>query len=81
MVVASGFEAGGHRGTFLKLAEDSLTGTFALVPQVASRVRIPVIAVGGIASAPALGASGVQIGTAYLACDESGTAPPPRNAL
>jgi nitronate monooxygenase len=78
-VVASGFEAGGHRGSFLKPAEESLVGTFALVPQVASRVGIPVIAAGGIADGRgiaatlALGAMGVQIGTAFLACDDSGT--------
>jgi nitronate monooxygenase len=78
-VVASGFEAGGHRGSFLKPAEESLMGTFALVPQVVRRVSIPVIAAGGIAdghgiaAAFALGAKAVQIGTAFLACDESGT--------
>ena len=78
MVVASGFEAGGHRPSFLRPAEDSLVGTFALVPQVADKVRIPVIAAGGIAdgrgivAALTLGAEAVQIGTAFLACDESG---------
>ena len=76
-IVASGFEAGGHRGAFLRPAEDSLIGTFALVPQVADRVKAPVIAAGGIADARgiraaiALGAKGVQIGTAFLACEES----------
>lgn len=78
-VAASGFEAGGHRPSFLKPAEESLMGTFALVPQVADKVRIPVIAAGGIAdgrgivAALTLGADAVQIGTAFLACDESGT--------
>lgn len=78
MVVASGFEAGGHRAAFLRPAEESLVGTLALVPQVVDQVRVPVIAAGGIAdgrgvaAALALGAQGVQIGTAFLACDESG---------
>lgn len=77
MVVATGFEAGGHRVSFLHEAQDVLTGTLALVPQVADAVRIPVIAAGGIAdgrgvaAALALGAQGVQIGTAFLACRES----------
>ncbi|HYD79018.1 MAG TPA: nitronate monooxygenase [Paucimonas sp.] len=77
MVVATGFEAGGHRVSFLRSAEESLTGTVALVPQVVDAVRIPVIAAGGIADARgiaaalALGAKGVQIGTAFLACAES----------
>lgn len=77
MIVATGFEAGGHRVSFLRAAEESLTGTFALVPQVADAVRVPVIAAGGIAdgrgiaAALALGAHGVQIGTAFLACEES----------
>jgi nitronate monooxygenase len=78
LIVASGFEAGGHRVSFLRPAEESLTGTFALVPQVADRVKAPVIAAGGIAdgrgiaAALTLGAQGVQIGTAFLACEESG---------
>lgn len=78
MVVASGFEAGGHRAAFLRPAEESLVGTLALVPQVVDQVSVPVIAAGGIAdgrgvaAALALGAQGVQIGTAFLACDESG---------
>jgi nitronate monooxygenase len=50
-VAASGFEAGGHRGSFLRAAEDSLTGTFSLVPQIADMVNVPVIAAGGIADA------------------------------
>ncbi len=72
-IVASGFEAGGHRGAFLRPAEESLIGTFALIPQVVDRVKAPVIAAGGIADARgikaalALGAKGVQIGTAFLA--------------
>jgi nitronate monooxygenase len=77
-VVASGFEAGGHRPSFLKAAEQSLLGTFVLVPQIAASVKIPVIAAGGIAdgrgivAAVTLGAQAVQIGTAFLACEESG---------
>src|SRR3954453_6776182 len=64
IIVASGFEAGGHRGSFLRAAEDSLTGTFSLVPQVVDRVSVPVVAAGGIADARgivaalALGAEG-----------------------
>lgn len=77
VVVASGFEAGGHRGSFLGSVESSLTGTFSLIPQVSDRVSIPVVAAGGIAdgrgiaAALVLGAEGVQIGTAFLACAES----------
>jgi len=76
-IIAQGNEAGGHRGVFL--AEDVSTqpGTFALLPQVVKAVKVPVIAAGGIADAQgvraalALGASGVQVGTAYLLCPES----------
>src|SRR5713101_3216327 len=77
-VVASGFEAGGHRGSFLRSAEDSLTGTLSLIPQIVDIVNMPVIAAGGIADARgviaalALGAEAVQMGTAFLACEESG---------
>lgn len=77
LLVATGFEAGGHRVSFLRQSEDSLTGTFALIPTVAAKVKIPVIAAGGIANAKGiaaamiLGAQGVQIGTAFLACEES----------
>jgi len=87
IVVASGFEAGGHRGSFLKPAEDSLTGTFSLVPQTVDAVKVPVVAAGGIADARgivaafALGAEGVQIGTAFLACEESGAHPLHRQAI
>ncbi len=86
-IAASGFEAGGHRGSFLRAAEDSLTGTLALVPQLVDRVALPVIAAGGIADARgvvaalALGAEGVQIGTAFLGCEESGASPLHRAAL
>jgi nitronate monooxygenase len=87
LVVASGFEAGGHRGSFLRSSEDSLTGTISLVPQTVEAVRIPVIAAGGIADARgmaaafALDAEGVQIGTAFLACEESGAHPLHREAI
>src|SRR6202035_3488425 len=86
-VVASGFEAGGHRGSFLRSAEDSLTGTLSLVPQIADVVNVPVIAAGGIADARgviaalALGAEAVQMGTAFLACEESGASLLHRQAL
>ena len=86
-IVASGFEAGGHRGSFLRSAEDSLTGTFSLVPQIADKVKVPVIAAGGIADARgviaalALGAEGVQMGTVFLACEESGASLLHRQAL
>jgi nitronate monooxygenase len=87
LVVASGLEAGGHRPSFLRSAESRLTGLFALVPQVVDAVRIPVIAAGGIAdgrtvaAALTLGASGVQVGTAFLACEESNATPGHRAAL
>jgi len=87
IVAASGFESGGHRGSFLRTSEESLTGTFSLVPQVVDSVSVPVVAAGGIADARgvvaafALGAEGVQIGTAFLACEESGASPLHRNAL
>jgi nitronate monooxygenase len=86
-VVASGFEAGGHRGSFLRPAEDSLTGTFSLVPQIADKVNVPVIAAGGIADARGvvaalvLGAEAVQMGTVFLACEESGAGLLHRQAL
>jgi nitronate monooxygenase len=77
-VVAQGGEAGGHRGTFAGPVESSLIGTIALVPQVCDAVSVPVIASGGImdgrgvAAALCLGASAVQMGTAFLTCDEAG---------
>ncbi|MEQ7734836.1 NAD(P)H-dependent flavin oxidoreductase, partial [Escherichia coli] len=86
-VVASGSESGGHRVSFLKPAEESLVGTFSLVPQVADAVRIPVIAAGGIAdrrgfaAAMALGTEAVQVGTAFLATQESAAVPAYRELL
>lgn len=79
IVLATGLEAGGHRPSFLKRAEDSLVGTLPLVPQVRDAVSVPVVAAGGIgdargmAAALTLGADGVQLGTAFLACQESNT--------
>lgn len=76
-IIAQGFEAGGHRGIFLSDDLSTQMGTFALVPQVADAVKVPVIAAGGIADARgivaalALGASAVQIGTAYLFTPEA----------
>ena len=87
VIAASGFEAGGHRGSFLQPSEDSLTGTMALVPQVVDAVKLPVVAAGGIGDARgivaafALGAEGVQMGTAFLACEESGANTLHRKAL
>ncbi len=86
-VVVQGYEAGGHRATFLAPVEESLVGTMALVPQVVDAVTVPVIASGGImdgrgiAAARALGAQGVQLGSAFLACDEAGTETTYREAL
>ena len=86
-IAASGFEAGGHRGSFLRAAEDSLVGTLSLVPQIVDVVDVPVIAAGGIADARgvvaafALGAEAVQMGTAFLACEESGASRLHREAL
>ncbi|MFD4421464.1 NAD(P)H-dependent flavin oxidoreductase [Agromyces sp. NPDC058484] len=86
-VVATGSEAAGHRVSFLRPAEESLVGTFALVPQVVDAVRVPVIAAGGIAdrrgvaAAFALGASGVQVGTAFLRTRQSGANDAHRRAI
>ena len=90
-LIAQGLEAGGHRGHFLNIeTAHDLTlqmGTFALLPQIVNAVKIPVIAAGGIADAAgvkaamALGAAAVQVGTAYLLCDEATTSPLHRAAL
>jgi nitronate monooxygenase len=87
VIIAQGAEAGGHRGMFLTDNIAEQPGTFALVPQVVDAVKVPVIAAGGIAdgrgiaAAFALGASGVQIGSAYLRCPESRVSAPARVAL
>jgi len=76
-IVAQGLEAGGHRGMFLSDDPTTQIGTLALLPQVVRAVRIPVVAAGGIAdargvaAAMALGAAGVQVGTAFLLCHEA----------
>lgn len=86
-IIAQGLEAGGHRGMFLSDAVTSQVGTLALVPQVVDAVAVPVIAAGGIAdgrgiaAAFALGAAGVQIGTAYLFSPQSLISPLHRAAL
>jgi len=86
-VIAQGAEAGGHRGIFLSEDLSTQVGTFALLPQVVRAVKVPVIAAGGIADADgvtaavALGAAGVQIGTAYLLCPEATTSAMHRAAL
>ena len=86
-IIAQGFEAGGHRGMFLSNDLSNQIGTFALIPQVVQAVALPVIAAGGIAdargvaAAMALGAAGVQVGTAYLLCPEATTSAVHRAAL
>jgi nitronate monooxygenase len=86
-IIAQGSEAGGHRGMFLTSDLGTQVGTFALLPQVVRAVKVPVIAAGGIADAQgvraamALGAAGVQVGTAYMLCPEAKTSTPHRAAL
>lgn len=86
-VIASGVEAGGHRGTFLGPQEEATLGARVLWPQVARAVEIPTIAAGGIMTgvdileALAVGAQAVQMGSAFLVCDESGIHPAYREAL
>jgi len=86
-VIAQGWEAGGHRGHFLSHDLTRQAGTMALLPQVVRAVRIPVIATGGIVDAASiraamtLGASAVQVGTAFLLCDEAITSAPHRQLL
>ena len=86
-IIAQGLEAGGHRGIFLSDDLTTQVGTFALLPQIVNAVRCPVIAAGGIADAKgvaaalALGAAGVQVGTAYLLCPEATTSALHRAAL
>src|SRR5207302_7218733 len=86
-IIAQGVEAGGHRGMFLSDDLSAQVGTFALVPQIVQAVRVPVIAAGGIsdakgvAAAMALGAAGVEMGTAFLLCREATTSAVHRAAL
>jgi nitronate monooxygenase len=87
MIIASGFEAGGHRPSFLANAESSTTGTFVLLQLMKEKIKTPIIAAGGIANgrgvaaALTLGASAAQIGTAFLATDESNALPIHRQML
>jgi nitronate monooxygenase len=87
MIIASGFEAGGHRPSFLDKAESSVIGSFVLLQLIREKIKVPVIAAGGIASgkgvaaALALGASAVQVGTAFLATEESNALPIHRQML
>lgn len=87
MIVAQGSEAGGHRGTFLGPYEQGMVGTLALIPQITDKVNVPVIAAGGImdgrgiVAAFALGAEGVQMGTAFLTVEESDAHPEHQRAI
>ena len=86
-VIAQGWEAGGHRGLFLSHELTEQLSTLSLLPQLVDALKIPVIAAGGIAdargvqAAMALGAAGVQVGTAYLLCPEANTSAVHRAAL
>ena len=87
LIIASGFEAGGHRPSFLASAESSTTGTFVLLQLIKEQVKTPIIAAGGIATgkgiaaALTLGADAAQVGTAFLATDESNALPIHRQML
>ncbi|WP_277680001.1 NAD(P)H-dependent flavin oxidoreductase [Gracilibacillus dipsosauri] len=78
MVVVQGSEAGGHRGSFINGAQENLVGLMSLIPQVVDNISIPIVAAGGIMdgrglmASICLGAMGVQMGTAFLTCIESG---------
>jgi nitronate monooxygenase len=86
-VIAQGAEAGGHRATFLELANDPMLGISVMIPLFTNSLKIPVIAAGGImtgagiAAAFALGATAAQLGTAFIACPESGASRPYKDAL
>ena len=86
-IIASGFEAGGHRPSFLAPAEQSTIGSFVLLQLIKEKVKLPVVAAGGIANgrgvaaAFVLGADAVQVGTAFLACEESGALPVHRQMI
>jgi nitronate monooxygenase len=87
LIIASGFEAGGHRPSFLAPAEQSITGTFVLLQLLKEKIKTPIIAAGGIANgrgiaaAMMLGADAAQVGTAFLATEESGALPVHRKML
>lgn len=87
IIIASGFEAGGHRPSFLAPAEQSTIGSFVLLQLIKEKVKTPIVAAGGIANgrgiaaAFILGADAAQIGTAFLACDESGALPVHKSML
>lgn len=87
MVIASGMEAGGHRGSFIKAAEDSLHSSSSLLGQLQGAINIPIIAAGGISDGRAIhsalnqGAAAVQLGTAFLATDESNASAAHKSAL
>lgn len=86
-IIAQGGEAGGHRGTWLRDPYDALTGTLALTRLIVREVRVPVVAAGGImdgagiAAVFALGAQAAQLGTAFIACPESGASQVHKDAL
>lgn len=86
-IIAQGLEAGGHRGMFLSKDISTQMGLFALLPQIVSKVSVPVIAAGGICdsrsvkAAMELGAAAVQVGTAYMLCDEAKTSALHRQAI
>jgi nitronate monooxygenase len=87
VIIAQGLEAGGHRGIFLSEDLTTQVGLFSLIPQIRDAVTVPVVAAGGIAdvdgiaAALAFGAGGVQMGTAFLLCDEAATSAVHRAAL
>ena len=86
-IIAQGLEAGGHRGSFIDMDTSLQSGTLALLPAIVDAVQVPVIAAGGICdargvrAAMALGAAGVQAGTAFLLCDETSTSELHRDAI
>ena len=86
-IIAQGYEAGGHRGTFESSYKEGEIGLFSLLPQIVDNVSLPVIAAGGIADGRGiaatfmLGAQGVQLGTAFLSCPEASVHPLWKNAL
>jgi nitronate monooxygenase len=87
IIIGQGSEAGGHRGTFIGSTEDALINISVLVPQLAKYINVPIVAAGGIMDANGiiaamhLGAAGVQMGTAFLSCPESGIHPKYKEAL